>query len=302
MNQAREEHTDPNGSCPFSLMEPFLVDVMPRDALDPYDWTLLRHVSKTLHAMIPSAGPLSEALLVLGTPAALHEYQQHQGEKAVTLFGLFTAFMRRPRTKHDYDNYRTRRICAHNVDFTDFGFSFNPLLEWCLYNLNEPSGFQLLVGDMPLMFTAFVRQNLMRVVCSSTPVFRAQAQRLLTDGEDLGTKRWASELSPHSFMLVEPIVRFNPALRYKLGAYDEPEAAALYIELGGQSDITNLLCSTEPGDHAWLQVYLAQRCADVQKCVDAYRDAHDNDPDTDEPFEATLNPAVREMLEEAGLL
>ncbi len=161
---------------------------------------------------------------------------------------------------------------------------------------------------MPIAFAAFVRKHLMRTVCSSTPTFYACAQCLLSEYEDLGTTKWSYELrtariySSH-FMVLAPIVRFNPRLRDKLLACDEPEAAALYIELGGdETAISCLLFATDMGSHNWLRVYIELRREFVQQEFDTCRANHEADIDADEPFEDILDPTVRTMLEAAGLL
>lgn len=303
-----------NGSCPFLLMEPFIVDVMPDGALDPYDWTLLRHVNKALHVLIPpvintectqkwivsalrcSATPVSlaEALFILCTPEALDEYEQHRGQNSVTLMGMFITFMQRPRTIHDYNDL-TRRQFGSYMRFT----AWDPFLGWAMYNLKEATGFQIWFKDMSFAVTAFVRNHIIHIVCSGTPVFRAYAQSLLTDDDDLGTTQWVACLATDNLFIMEPLVRFNPKLAHLLSRFNEPDAAALFIELGGKMELTDLIYSTRTGDHVWLQVYITQRRSDVQECIDACREDHE---DMERPFEDTLPCAVLQMLTDAGLL
>ena len=312
----------PRDSCSFFLIDTIFMDVMSSlDLFDSYDWTILRHVSKAVRAMVPPASPsspsLDEALVVVGTEASYTEYFDHLWIYAPWM-GFGQAFLRRPRDKNDF------KVMLEFLEEIEYITWHEDFMDWCLVNLKEPSGFFYLYQmkerqstDEQITsfnhtqahgrFREYVRKHLMYVIVEGTSAFVTQAKMLLTDSEDLGTKdRLEALLNSEEYGLVEKLVAFNPKLAGELLGSDEPEVAQIYAKFCGEDpnlEITELLFGDEPSDLPWLRAMLEHKKSLVQETLTSAREAQEDDEDwAGLNFEDQFDVSVLKLLKEFGLL
>jgi hypothetical protein len=263
--------------------------------------------------------------MVIGSPSSIAEYSAHCKNKAPNM-GMAQAFLRRPRSNDDY-LYWSEHVTE--IEYTAHRYTF---LKWCHHHLEEPSGFSFLYEKRVWVggggfghrvhltahpnFMAYMKESLIDVLLTGTPAFKKQAyQHLLIDGEDLGTTKQLNAIlamprDQFDAGLVERLVLFNPRLLDNLQEYDnDPMIMNLFLKLGGSvdemeiSDVLSMTGSDDSDNFPWLRVLLEQRKSLVEKCINDFREDHENDEDTaDTPFGGMFKGPLRELLEEFSLL